>query len=575
MRHGVAASLGALGLALAFMNLGPWPRSPAQAASARGGGCDADNGGITLPPGFCATVFADNLGHVRHMTITPEGVLYANIWSGRYYAGAKAPEDGALVALQDTKGTGHADVVRHFGRKASEGAAGGTGVAVYKGAIYAEEKDKIVRYPLKPGEIIPTTPPQIVLSGMPLTGDHPMHPFIIDSRGRLFVDMGSATNSCQPKNRSAYVPGAKPCVELETRAGVWLYDANKLGQTFSPAERYATGIRNGEGLAIDAAGRILVTQHGRDQLQTNWASVYPDAKHAAELPSEELMQLKAGGDYGWPYCYYDGFQKKLVLAPEYGGDGGKTVGVCGEKIGPIAAFPAHWAPNDLALYTAGAFPKAYRGGAFIAFHGSWNRAPLPQDGYYVVFQPLKDGRAAGEYIIFANGFVGPGAADPLKARYRPMGLAAGQDGALYICDDVRGRIWRVTYHGPASAPLVAAAAPLEAPPVTVQLAAALPTPPGSTAAQVAAGERVYHAQACVGCHGMDAKGSGVGPDLTSGTWAWSDGGLAGLKATIAHGVANPKKYPNAMPPMGGGVLSDADLDALAAYVWAVGHQPKT
>src|SRR3546814_14342547 len=83
---------------------------------------------------------------------------------------------------------------------------------------------------------------------MPLGGDHPMHPFIIGAKGQMFVDMGTATNSCQPKNRVAGVPGAEPCRELETRGGVWRYDANKLGQKFSPAARYATGIRNAEGL---------------------------------------------------------------------------------------------------------------------------------------------------------------------------------------------------------------------------------------------------------------------------------------------------------------------------------------
>ena len=73
---------------------------------------------------------------------------------------------------------------------------------------------------------------------------------------------------------------------------------------------------------------------------------------------------------------------------------------------PIAAFPAHWAPNDIKIYKGSRFPKAYEGGAFIAFHGSWNRAPGPQGGYNVVFQPLADGKPSGEYIIFADGFAG-------------------------------------------------------------------------------------------------------------------------------------------------------------------------
>jgi len=555
---------------LATLPVGPVAAKPASGPAARAAHCDKDNGGVTLPPGFCATVFADKLGHVRHLVITPEGVVYANIWSGVYYGGAKAPEAGSLLVLKDTKGTGHADLIKHFGAPASEGAAGGTGVAIYKGWVYAEERDKILRYALQPGQLVPTGKPEVVLSGMPLGGDHPMHPFIIDAKGQMFVDMGSATNSCQSRNRTANTPGTMPCTELLTRGGIWRYDADKLGQVFSPAGRYATGLRNGEGLAIDTAGRMFATQHGRDQLQTNWASVYPDAAHATDLPSEELVQLTAGGDYGWPYCYYDGFQNKLVLAPEYGGDGGKTVGLCAKKAEPVAAFPAHWAPNDLALYNAKGFPAAYRGGAFIAFHGSWNRAPLPQDGYNVVFQPLRNAKTTGPYIVFADGFVGPGVKDPGKAVYRPMGLTVGPDGALYIADDVKGRIWRVTYRGPASAKLVAAKAP-DAAPVAQAAAVALPTPPGATATQVAAGDRVYHAQSCAGCHGSDAKGTPLAPDLTSGTWLWGDGSLASIHDTIAKGVPDPKKYRSAMPPMGGASLSAPDLDALSAYVWAVGH----
>jgi glucose/arabinose dehydrogenase len=132
-----------------------------------------------------------------------------------------------------------------------------------------------------------------------------------------------------------------------------------------------------------------------------------------------------------------------VLAPEYGGDG-KKVGECAQKKGPVAVFPAHWAPNALAFYTGSMFPTTYRGGAFIAFHGSWNRAPEPQDGYNVVFQPMADGRASGPYQVFADGFAGP-RKEPGLAAHRPAGVAVGPDGALYISDDQAGTVWRVSY----------------------------------------------------------------------------------------------------------------------------------
>ncbi|MDB5394566.1 MAG: glucose dehydrogenase [Rhodospirillales bacterium] len=552
--------------------------------------CKSDGGGITLSPGFCATVFADNLGHVRHMVVAPDGVVYVNSWSGRYYQDDTPPHGGFLVALQDTKGTGHADIVSRFGEGVADGAAGGTGIALYNGAIYAELNDRIVRYALPAGAIVPKGPPEVVVSGLPLTGDHPMHPFIIDQQGNLFVDLGSATNSCQAENRMPASPGHKPCTELETRAGIWHYDANRTGQHFSPAERFATGLRNGEGFGFDAVGRMYATQHGRDQLSQNWPKLYK-AEQGPELPAEELVLLKQGGDYGWPECYFDGFQNKLVLAPEYGGDGGKAVGVCAQKQGPIAFFPAHWAPNDLLIDNDSRFPAAYRGGAFIAFHGSWNRAPAPQGGYNVVFQPLADGKASGNYIVFADGFAGA-VKDPGRAAFRPTGLAAGPDGALYISDDVHGRIWRVTYTGgagtgiaPAPAPTVSAANSGSAlPPEGIHPdagrlePASLPTPPGATKEQVALGDRIFHGEAsdgtCSGCHGSDGKGTSVGPDLTRGTWLWGDGSLKAITETIAKGVPTPKRYTGVMPPMGGAQLSPSDVAAVAAYVWAIGHDGK-
>jgi len=119
-------------------------------SGAPAGACAGDNGGITLPPGFCATVFADNLGHARHIVFGPNGVLYVNTWSGRYYRNDTLPAGGFLVAIKDSKGDGHADVIERFGDGVPQGATGGTGIAFYKGAIYAEQNDKILRYALPP-----------------------------------------------------------------------------------------------------------------------------------------------------------------------------------------------------------------------------------------------------------------------------------------------------------------------------------------------------------------------------------------------------------------------------------------
>ncbi|WP_036261069.1 PQQ-dependent sugar dehydrogenase [Methylocapsa aurea] len=557
--------------------------------TARPDACGGEGGGVALPRGFCATVFADNVGHARHLVVAENGVVYVNTWSGVYYKNDAPPPGGFLIALKDTKGDGRADVNIRFGETAASGGHGGTGIALYNGGLFAEINDRIVRYALADGELAPKGKPETIVSGLPLTGDHPMHPFTINAKGDLFVDLGSATNACEEKNRMPQSPGKMPCAELETRGGVWRYDANKTNQRFSPAERFATGLRNSEGIAFDSSGRIFATQHGRDQLYEDWPQIYrPEQGH--NLPGEELVQLDSGADYGWPECYFDNEQQKLVLAPEYGGDGGKKIGLCAQKRGPVASFPAHWAPNDLVIYNGLQFPAAYRGGAFIAFHGSWNRAPAPQGGYNVVFQPLADGKASSPYVVFADGFAGA-IKEPGRAAYRPSGLAVGPEGALYVADDVHGRIWRITFNGgPEVAGIEAAPTPKSAkalassdaaPPEGIHpeagaATAGLPTPPGATKEQVALGAQIFHGEVsgatCGGCHGSDAKGTPVGPDLTTGKWLWGDGSLPAIARTITDGVPDPKEHPGAMPPMGGAQLSQTNIAAVAAYVWAVGHQ---
>ena len=553
--------------------------------------CPNDDTGLQLPVGFCATVFADNIGHARHMVVAPSGVLYVNTWSGRYYGNDTPHAGGFLVALQDKSGTGRADVIERFGETVQSGGAGGTGIDMYKGSIYAEINDRIVRYLLPGGSIVPSGSADTIVSGLPLGGDHPMHPFIINAEGSMYVDVASATNSCQLKNRTLKSPGANPCTELETRGGIWRYDANKTNQTFSTAGRYATGIRNGEGFAIDSGGRVFVTQHGRDQLHANWPDFYkPDLE--ATLPAEELLLLKAKGDYGWPECYYDAFVEKLVLAPEYGGDG-KTIGVCANKIAPAAVFPAHWAPNAMVRYDQKQFPARYREGVFIAFHGSWNRAPYPQGGYNVVFQALAGDRASGQCEVFADGFAGA-VKSPAKAEHRPSGLAVGPDGSLYVSDDIRGRIYRIVYQGgseggaanitacptataPAGNPVEEAAKPPEGThPDAGAAANNLPVPEGATREMVALGERIYRGQvggaACTGCHGESGQGTPLGPDLTGKKWLWSDGSYAGIAKTITEGVSQPKQYRSPMPAMGGAQLTPDQISALAAYVWSVSHR---
>ena len=155
------------------------PIAPARSQSNSGKGtqtpsCPSDDSGLELPAGFCATVFADGIGHARHMVVAPSGVVYVNTWSGEYYGHDVPHAGGFVVALQDKTGAGKAGVIERFGETVQTGGAGGTGIGMYKGSIYVEINDRIVRYGLPANSIVPRGAPETIVSGLPLGGDHPM-----------------------------------------------------------------------------------------------------------------------------------------------------------------------------------------------------------------------------------------------------------------------------------------------------------------------------------------------------------------------------------------------------------------
>ena len=395
--------------------------------------CDADNGGIQLPDGFCALVVADALGAARHLDVAPNGDIFVAIRN-------QPNVSGGIIALRDTDGDGRADLEERFGED------GGTSIQLRGDYLYFGRDNAIVRYPMTLGELVPDGPAEVIAT-LPDQRSHASKGFAFDGEGGMYVNVGAPANACQSEDREPGVPGMDPCPLLENHGGVWKFDADRPSQTQASGTRYATGMRQNFAMAWHPflAGLYLV-QHGRDQLNTLWEGFTEEQN--AELPSEEFMRVEEGSNFGWPYCYHDWQQDKRVLSPEYGGDG-MEVGRCGEFDLPLIGFPGHWAPNALKFYTGEQFPERYRGGAFIVFHGSWNRAPLPQGGYKVVFVPFDgDTPATGDYEIFADGFAGQ---TPLMERddapYRPSGIAVGPDGSVYISNDRTGRIWRVIYRG--------------------------------------------------------------------------------------------------------------------------------
>jgi glucose/arabinose dehydrogenase len=388
--------------------------------------------GITVPQGFKVSTAIESLGNNRHIVMNSNGDIYVKL------GGLK---DGkGIFVLRDADKDGKYEVVKSFGKYK------GTGIAIKNGYLYASSDEEVYRYKLDANnEVADPDKPETIVTGLVSKGQHSSKSLALDNAGNIYVTIGAPSNACQVVDRTNGSPGQDPCPILETAGGIWQFKVDKLNQSYAQGTRYATGLRNVVGLDWNTEqNQLYAMQHGRDALNVIKPDTYTD-EQSAEIPAEEFFLIKKGGDYGWPYCYYDPIQKKKFLNPEYGGDG-KKEDRCAGKEKPIYTFPAHWAPNAVLFYTGSMFPEKYKNGAFIAFHGSWNRAPLPQKGYCVVFVPFSNGKPSGEYEMFANGFTGKESIKgPDEAKYRPCGLTQGTDGSLFISDDNTGKIWKVSY----------------------------------------------------------------------------------------------------------------------------------
>ncbi|HSM59185.1 MAG TPA: PQQ-dependent sugar dehydrogenase [Longimicrobiales bacterium] len=395
--------------------------------------CLPDDGAITLPDGFCAVLVTDDLPGARHIAVADNGDVFVavrNLRSGR--DGPVTP--GGVAVLRDTDGDGRADVTERWGVN------GGNEVLLADGYVYQAPDDAVLRYPLEPGSMTPSGPPDTIVSGLPATQNHTAKSIALGGDGSLYVNIGSPSNACMEESRTPGSPGRDPCPQLDTRAGIWRFAAGRTGQRQEDGTRFATGLRNTVALGTHpGTGALYGVVHGRDQLHDMFPDRFTVAQNT-EKPSEELVRITEGSDFGWPYCYHDPETGRKVLAPEYGGDG-QEVGRCADKDMPIVGFPAHWAPNDLEFYTGDQFPDRYAGGAFIAFHGSWNRAPDPQEGFRVVFVPASGDELGTEWETFADGF------QEMPGTARPVGVAVGPDGSLYVSESTRGRIWRIVHRG--------------------------------------------------------------------------------------------------------------------------------
>ena len=394
-----------------------------------------ENAGLKLPAGFKATLFADTIGSARHIAITSNGVVFAKLMYPN-----KA--GNSIIRLQDQNKDGVADNIKGWAKY------GGTGIYVKGNRLYASSDNDVYLYQLnEKDEVVNPLTPTTIVKGLLAKNQHASKSITLDGQNNIYVNIGAYSNACQEKDRMKGSKGMFPCPILDSAGGIWKFNGNKENQVYGDGERYATGLRNVVGLDWNTqTNSLFVTQHGRDQLNSFYPKLY-DSVQSAELPAETMYEIHKGDDAGWPYVYYDPYQKKKILSPEYGGDGKKEGGE--KAIDPTVFFPAHMAPNALLFYTGNQFPEKYKHGAFIAFHGSWNRAPLPQEGYFVAFVPFKNGKPSGAWEIFANGFAGltgdEKVMNPRKAKTRPCGLAQGPDGSLYVSDDSRGSIFKISY----------------------------------------------------------------------------------------------------------------------------------
>lgn len=523
---------------------------------------DRDNGGLFLPGNFEAVVVADSVGPARHLAVNSNGDIYVKLR-------ASYP-DGSNVALRDEDNDGKADIIKKFGvYKDSMGY--GTAMRIYNGYLYFSTAEEVYRCKLKPGELLPDPNQELILVDDvlhdPLGFSHIAKPITFDEKGNMYIPFGSPSDVCQVLERIPESPGQYPCPQLELHAGVWQFDPNKQNQTIKDGKRYATGVRSATAITWNSQdSSIYVVQHGRDDLHRTWPALYTRWQ-AALLPSEEFLRIKEGADAGWPYYYYDQLQGKKLLNPEYGGDG-KNVGKGNEYAQPLIGFPGHWAPNDLLFYKGDQFPERYKHGAFIAFHGSTIRAPYSQSGYFVGFVPFKDGKPSGPWEVFADGFSGMDTIiNTTDAHHRPMGLAEGPDGSLYISDSRKGKIWRVMFKGDKNTFGSNELAAVEKRKQSAHIKTPDEVADNLQKGVATGGEQIYQTY-CIACHLNDGKGDDARfPPLDSSEYVVGNKDrlinilLNGMQQQI---TVKGKQYNGLMPSHS--FLSDSDLALVLTYI---------
>ena len=524
---------------------------------------DAYKSKLFVPEGFSSNVVIDSLEEtVRHLAVNDQGVIYAKL--------RNSTNSGSVAALKDTDGDAKADIVKKFlPYGARERWSYATEAKIYNGYLYYSSDLIVYRIKLDENEIEPIGEPETIVIDDHEHGkhEHITKPVAFDGEGNMYVPFGAPGNACQEPKRTPGAAGLDPCPQLEDHAGIWRFDANKLNQTQKDGTKYATGIRSIVGMDWNRVdNNLYVVAHGRDHLIRMFPEKY-GAWESAMLPSEKFLRVTEGSDFGWPYCYYDQLQQKNLLNPEYGGDG-EIVGRCDQFDRPVIGFPGHWAPNDIMFYEGDQFPSRYKNGAFIAFHGSTDRAPYPQAGYFVAFVPFENGQATGEWEVFADGFA---ELDPIintkDAAHRPVGLATGPDGELYISDSVKGKIWKITYDGDKTGFGKEQLVAMEERKMLSNIRTPDREKDNLMPKNLQGGAKVYQ-QYCSACHQMNGRGaSGRFPPLADIDWV--TGNKERLIKIVLNGmegslIINDEVYNGVMPQHS--FLKDTEIAQVLTYI---------
>jgi glucose/arabinose dehydrogenase len=364
-----------------------------------------------VPSGFKIELFAEGLKGPRIMRVAPNGdILVSETHEGRIRL-LRAPDGASKPALNVVYASG---LSRPFG------------IAFYpSGAhpqwVYVANTDSIVRFPYKDGDIAAAGPAETVVADLPQGGGHWTRDlaFTTDDR-RMLVSVGSASNVAEGMGSPS--GGAASWSAQHALGASWGSESDRADVlAFAPDGKgrkvFATGIRNCVGLAVQpATGAVWCSTNERDGLGDN-------------LVPDYVTRVREGAFYGWPWFYIGGNED-----PRHPGarpDLKDSITI------PDVLLQPHSASLELAFYDAGAFPAAYRGDAFAAEHGSWNRSA--RTGYKVVRVRLKDGVPTGVYEDFVTGFV----IDDATVWGRPVGVAVAHDGALLVSEDGNGTIWRI------------------------------------------------------------------------------------------------------------------------------------